>query len=371
MEVVMSAIATAVPQYCRQQDEIADFLIQRFQLSPAEQRLLKAVYRQSGIQQRYSVLSDGFVSERPVTFFDHAAQGSLPTTKARMGIYRQEAFNLAESAARACLEKRKISSQTVTHLITVSCTGMYAPGIDIELIQALGLSAHTQRTAIQFMGCYAAFNALKLAEHICQANHEARVLVVCVELCSLHYQHQMTKDNLIANAIFADGAAAVLVESLANAAHVPLVLGFKKFRCALLPSSEKAMAWEIGDNGFDIVLSSYVAQAIESGIGQFLQDFIRDEHVSLSEIDHYAIHPGGIKILAACEAALGLEPESQRHAYQVLSRYGNMSSATILFVLRSLWDELLQTGKQDQTIFSAAFGPGLTLESMLLTTKRL
>ncbi len=369
MEVVMSAIATAVPQYCRRQDEIADFLIECFHLSPAEQRLLKAVYRQSGIQERYSVLSDGFVSARPVTFFDQAFEGRLPTTKARMQIYRQEALNLAESAARACLEKREISSHAITHLITVSCTGMYAPGIDIELIQALGLSVHTQRSAIQFMGCYAAFNALKLAEHICQANDEARVLVVCVELCSLHYQHQMTKDNLVANAIFADGAAAVLVEPLNNTLNLPLVLSFKKFRCALLPSSQKSMAWEIGDNGFDIVLSSYVAEAIESGIGQFLGDFLREEQLSVQDIDYYAIHPGGIKILSACEAALGLDRHTQRHAYHVLSRYGNMSSVTILFVLKSLWDELLQTMNQDQTIFSAAFGPGLTLESMLLTTK--
>jgi alpha-pyrone synthase len=174
----------------------------------------------------------------------------------------------------------------------------------------------------------------------------------------------MDTDNLIANAIFADGAAAVLVE----AAFTPKKhLSLEAFHCNLLPQAKTQMAWHIGDFGFEMVLSAYVPDTIGAGIQQFMQQLMAQTNLATTAIDFYAIHPGGAKILEACEQALKLSKSDNRYAYHVLRNYGNMSSATILFVLKALWDDL-KTEDHDKTIFSCAFGPGLTLESMLLRT---
>jgi len=362
MEVAISAIGIANPIYKSHQLETAELIAASLNLKPAEKRLLKSVYKATGIEYRHSVFSDYCKTPGEFDFFPNDPDAPFPTTSERMKIYKDNALKLAITAIQNCLAN--IDKTEVTHLITISCTGMYAPGIDIEIVQQLNLRSTTKRTAINFMGCYGAFNGMKMADAICRAHPDAKVLMVCVELCTIHFQKNMTLDNIISNSIFADGAAAVLIE--ANPAGKKY-LTLETFHCDLLPQTSQEMAWHIGDNGFDIVLSSYVPEVIESGIATFTQSLLDQYKFQLSDIDFFAIHPGGLKILQACENSLGITKEHNKYAYHVLKNYGNMSSVTILFVFKAIWDDL---NKQDhhKNIFSCAFGPGLTLESMLMRT---
>jgi len=362
---VISAIGCANPPYSRPQSETADFLAISLNLKPAEKRLLKSVYRATGIEKRHSVLSDFCVSTGEFTFFPNTPDLPFPSTAARMKVYKENALTLALAAISDCLTNlENFSLNKITHLITVSCTGMYAPGIDIEIVQQLNLNPSTKRTSINFMGCYGAFNAIKVADSICQSNCNANVLVVCVELCTIHFQKSMHLDNIISNSIFSDGAACVLIQAQKNQKKY---FSLESFHNDLLPQAKNEMAWHIGDNGFDIVLSSYVPDVVQSGIANFTHNLLNQYQVSLSDIDFYAIHPGGLKILQACEAALSINKDHNKYSYQILKQYGNMSSATVLFVLKAIWDDISRDDHQ-KMIFSCAFGPGLTLESMMLKT---
>jgi alpha-pyrone synthase len=240
---------------------------------------------------------------------------------------------------------------------------MYAPGLDIELVQALGLNRSVQRTCINFMGCYAAMNALKLADAFCQADAGARVLIVCAELCTLHFQKSASKDDLVSNALFGDGAAAVLVQAQPATSGPSLAL--EAFHCGLQPEGAPDMAWHINDFGFEMTLSSYVPSLIQQGIRQLTDELLARLPVELADIQHFAIHPGGRKILETIETELDLTRYDNRFAYGVLRDYGNMSSATVLFVLRDLLRTLTPAQAGD-AVLSFAFGPGLTLEALLL-----
>lgn len=361
MNQALIAIGTANPIYKQTQSQAAEMVAKALNLKPAEARLLKSVYRSTGIEFRHSVISDFCKQMGEYEFFPNDAALPFPSTAARMRVYKENALGLAIDAVNQCFNQlTDFDKSKITHVITISCTGMYAPGIDIELIEHFKLNTNAKRFAINFMGCYGAFNGLKLADAICRADTEAVVLMVSVELCTLHFQKNESMDHIISNAIFADGAAAVLIEAnTKDRKHLKL----HSFHCDLMPQTSKEMAWQISDNGFDIVLSSYVPQAIQSGIAPFLQNLLKDDNQPA--IDLYAIHPGGQKILKACEEALSITPDDNRYSYGVLKQYGNMSSATVLFVLKAIWDDV---NKQDEekTILSCAFGPGLTLESMLL-----
>lgn len=325
---------------------------------------MQSVYNATGIDFRYSVLKDYCKNPGDLEFFPNDVGAPFPTTDARMKIYRETALPLVLDAINNCFASQdNFNKNLITHVITVSCTGMYAPGLDIEIVQTLGLATTTKRTAINFMGCYGAFNALKVANDICKADANAVVLVVSVEISTIHFQKSMHLDNVLANALFADGAGAVIVEtSSKHAKHLAL----DNFYCDLLPQTEKEMAWSIADSGFDIVLTSYVPQAIEKGIAKFINKFMQSEKINFADITRYAIHPGGLKILQACEKALNITEEDNRYSYEVLKNYGNMSSATILFVLKKIWDDA--SVKKNEKIFACAFGPGLTLEAMVLSS---
>ncbi len=354
MDVCISAIGTATPAFSQPQSKVYELISDRLNLSKLEKRILKSFYRDSGIDHRYSVLEDF------IKINDH-----FPSTQTRMQIYKENALNLALSAIEQCLIlSPNFDLQHITHLITVSCTGMYAPGLDIEIAQKLKLSSSIQRTCINFMGCYGVFNALKMATHICKADANAKVLIISVEMCTLHFQNNFTQDNIIASTIFSDGAGALLIESQSD------TLGFQlnHFYCDLMPKSEKEMTWEIGDQGFDIRLSSYVPELIENGIAAFTQKLLLQKTLELNNVDYYAIHPGGKKILEACETALNITTEDNRFSYETLRQYGNMSSATVIFVLKKIWEQV-KKNDHHKKILSCAFGPGLTLESMLLTIK--
>ncbi|WP_192822113.1 type III polyketide synthase [Rufibacter sp. LB8] len=364
MKSYLCALGTANPPHVFPQQQIADFMAQALELEEPETRKLKALYRASGIDQRHSVLPDYGRQNSDFSFFPNTpGLEPFPTVGARMQTFQAEALPLSVAAVQDCFAQiPDFNPNHITHLITVSCTGMYAPGLDIELVQELGLSPQVERTCVYFMGCYAAFNALKLADTICRANAQACVLVVCTELCTLHFQKKTESDHLVSNALFADGAAAVLV-SPKPLSEVSLQL--EGFHCDLAPAGQREMAWSIHDFGFEMTLSSYVPALIKQGIGQLTAALLKKLELQLDEVHLFAIHPGGKRILEVIEQALGLQKEDNRYAYDVLRRFGNMSSATVLFVLRELWRDL-QPHQHGQRVLSFAFGPGLTLESMLL-----
>ncbi len=364
MKSYLCAIGTANPPHKIPQMQIADFMAEALQFNERDTRKLKALYRVSGIGQRYSVLEDYTRQNGAFTFFPNTPMlEPFPTVQQRMDLYKQHALELSETAVSNCLQK--ISGTGIadlTHLITVSCTGMYAPGLDIELVERLGLATTVQRTAVNFMGCYAAFNAIKLADAICKADPAARVMLVCTEICTIHFQKATEQDQLVSNALFGDGAAAVLVQG-EPCQQVSLEL--QSFHCDLAPAGKRDMAWHIGDTGFEMTLSSYVPDLIKKGIKQLTDRLLQGLKTSISEIKLFAIHPGGRRILEVIEQELGMSRNDNRFAYQVLRDFGNMSSATVLFVLNQLMEELTIKDK-DEPVLSFAFGPGLTLESMLL-----
>jgi alpha-pyrone synthase len=363
MKNYITAIATANPAHKVAQRDIARFMARAQQMNEQEAHRLQAIFRASGIRHRYSVIED-YGRTSAFRFFPDAPDlEPFPTVKQRMMIYQKEALMLSLKAIEKCMDQAKwLKREQITHLITVSCTGMYAPGLDIALVEALELNYSTQRTAINFMGCYAAFNGLKAADAICKANPEAKVLVVCTELCTLHFQRSKEEDNLLANALFSDGSAAVLIE---NTPSAPVNLELQGFHCDLAVNGKQDMAWQIGNHGFEMRLSAYVPDVIQQGIRTLAQNLLKHLHLELDQIDYYAIHPGGKKILSAIEQELEITAEDNRFAYEVLRNYGNMSSPTILFVLQAL-KQSLDSSDHDKQVLSFAFGPGLTLESMLL-----
>ena len=360
MNASISAIGTANPQHKISQEKIADFMVKAHQLQGREKDRLLALYRATGIQHRYSVLKDYGLENQNFEFYskEHDLE-PFPTTAQRNGLYQQEALKLAKAAVANCLSHDELAR--VTHLITVSCTGLYAPGLDIELVDALGLSTHVQRTAINFMGCYAAFSAIKIGRAICQSDHKAQVLIVCLELCSIHFQKSNQEDFILSNALFGDGAAALKMEYSEQSSG----LGILATHGEILPEGTQEMAWQVGNLGFEMRLSRYVPDLIANGIDKLTNKLMKKGPWKLSEIDYFAIHPGGKRILESIQQALNITSHQNRFAYQILRDFGNMSSPTILFVLKEIWDNLKKED-QGKRILSFAFGPGLTMESMIL-----
>ncbi|MGI4736824.1 MAG: type III polyketide synthase [Janthinobacterium lividum] len=366
MPSYLGAIGTATPAHRLAQPVIADFMARALALDADGTRKLRALYRVSGIEHRYSVLPDYGRQLGDYEFFPNTpGLEPFPGVSQRMAAYRREALPLALAAVQESLRQAPgVAAASLTHLITVSCTGMYAPGLDIELVQALGLRRDVRRTCVNFMGCYAAVNALRLADSIVRADPAARVLVVSVELCTLHFQKSQAEDHLVSNALFGDGAAAALVLGQPLPGPAPC-LALRAFHCGLEPEGTRDMAWHIGDTGFEMTLSGYVPALIEGGMGPLIAGLLHELPVELADIKQFALHPGGRKILEAIEKSLGLTKQDNRFAYQVLRDYGNMSSATVLFVLRELLAAATPADAGALTL-SCAFGPGLTLEAMLL-----
>lgn len=358
----LTSIGIAVPENRFEQVQIGKFMTRAMQVDYENGRKLNAIFRSSGISHRYSVLDD-YGKQDNFNFYPNTENFEpFPSTEVRLKKYQKHAVDLSVAAVKDCLSNDpEIKLSSITHLIVVSCTGMYAPGLDIDLVDKLGLRHDVQRLGINFMGCYAAFNAIKAGHAFCTSDQNAKVLIVCVELCSIHFQKQATEDNMLANALFADGAAAVLIQS-APTAGINLIP--EAFHNALAFTKETQMAWTIGNLGFEMKLTSYVPEIIQRGIKKLTEEMLHKIGKDFREIKHFAIHPGGKKILEVIEQELGLSKADNQHAYSVLNNYGNMSSPTVLFVLYSLLKGLTPQNN-NESVLSFAFGPGLTLESIL------
>jgi len=370
MSSILSAIGIANPSNKFSQNRILKFMTDAHQLNKNEASRLEKLYTLSGIEHRFSVLSDFGVERGNYTFFGNdKGLMPFPTTKERGMIYEKEAVGLSIKAVEQLKEQiPDLKLKNITHLITVSCTGMYAPGLDIDLVEKLQLNRNIERTCINFMGCYGTFNALKVADYICLSSKEAKVLIVAVELCTLHFQKENTLENWLANSLFGDGAAAILVEPGENS-HLGKGFRLKAFYNELVLEAKDEMGWRIGNTGYEMRLSSHIAKKIKSKVTDVTGMLLEQAGLNLKDISGFAVHPGGRRILEVCEEALETctpcLPASQaglKHSFEVLKEYGNMSSVTVLFVLQ----RFLQEAKSGENIMSFAFGPGLTFESMIL-----
>jgi predicted naringenin-chalcone synthase len=354
------SIGTAVPAYHHRQEDILPFMQRIYGWDSQANRKLKFLYHQSGIESRYSVIPD---YTRPIgewTFYPPTENlEPFPSLEKRMEIFRHCAGPLSIQAIHRCLEE-KLEPAGVTHLITVSCTGVSAPGLDLELVQALGLPVTTFRTSVNFMGCYAAVHALKLAHALTCAEPAARVLIVCTELCTLHFQQEPTVDNMLSSLLFADGAAAVLVGP-DDAPGAGLTL--RSFYSEVVPKGQREMTWDLSSTGFQMTLTNYVTDLIEADFAGLVDHALEKSGLRREEVSHWCIHPGGKKILDSIRKSLLLTGGELDDSYETLKSHGNMSSPTILFVLKRMMDKL--RNDQSHRIFAAAFGPGLTMETFI------
>jgi predicted naringenin-chalcone synthase len=354
------SIGTAVPAYKHQQEITLDFMQRVYAFTEADKRKLKFLYRQGGIETRYSVIPDYSLPTAGWKFYSPTENlEPFPKLEKRMQWYQMYAAQLSLQAIDKCIEK--ISGQKITHLITVSCTGMSNPGLDLELLELLQLPATTFRTSINFMGCYAAIHALKMADAFCKADRKTNVLIVCTELCTLHFQKEYTVDNITSSMLFADGAAAVLVSG--NSEQEGLTID--NFYSMVTLKGKPDMAWELSSKGFLMTLSSYVPDLIEENFNEFAETALSAANLDKEKITHWCIHPGGKKILDAVHKSLDFTNGQLQNCYDILKDYGNMSSPTVLFVLQKIMNEL--NHKEPNKIFGAAFGPGLTMESFILS----
>ncbi|MFU8812886.1 MAG: type III polyketide synthase [Balneolaceae bacterium] len=361
MPAYIHTIAQQLPQYSYKQTDLRERMKEIVPGDEREQRLLHHIYNRSGIETRHSVVDDFHATGSHKLYFN--GEGSSPGTGSRNRVFTQKGRELFVSVARQLLDQSKFRPDEITHLITVSCTGFYAPGPDYDIIRALNLPVSTERYHLGFMGCYAAIPALKLASRLCHANADAVVMVVSVELCTLHFQASSKPDDLISASVFSDGGAGAIVHAQKPEGRPHFSLN--EFRSSITEKGSDDMAWTIGDTGFRMVLSSYIPQLLGDGLEPFLQSVLDHQKLSPGDIDIWAVHPGGRAILDKAETALNLPANSLEASRRVLANYGNMSSATILFVL----NDILQHGdnKPESTTAALAFGPGLTIESALLT----
>jgi alpha-pyrone synthase len=359
LSVYIHSIGTAVPQHITPQDQIATFMNAALGFDGPEARKLELLYKKTLIAQRHSVLADyGLASPEHYTFYPpNKRLEPFPTVAQRMVAYQKHAPILAKEAILQCFNKQQIHRlEEISHVITVSCTGMYAPGLDIDLVLQLGLNHSVERTAVNFMGCYGAFNGLKLANAIAKANPNAVILVVCVELCTLHFQKGNDPNFIFSNALFADGAAACLLSAKPSQG-----LEINTFHCELYTQGLADMQWYIGNTGFEMVLTDAIPKTIQQEIAHTVTRLLQKAGLEPNSQLNYAIHPGGKAILQGIEQALGIPKEQNAFSYEILANYGNMSSATVLFVL----EKYLAMPKANKPILSTAFGPGLTLESAI------
>ena len=362
MKLHLSGLGTAVPPGILAQTDAAEGSGAFCAADARQARALRMLYGRSGVDSRNTVVvraNEGTLEER-VPFYPPATEPEDrgPTTGERMLQYEAEAPPLAEAAARRALEDAATPVADITHLVTVSCTGFFSPGLDAALIDALELPRTVHRTHVGFMGCHGALNGLRVAAS--QAREaEARVLLCAVELCSLHFAYGWSSEMVVANTLFADGAAAVVgvpTQEGENPAWSVEAQG-----TLLMPMSGDAMSWRIGDHGFHMTLSAEVPELIRTNLGGWLEGWLKDQGLGVDDVESWAVHPGGPRILDAVQDVLALENGVLDVSREVLRCHGNMSSPTVLFVL-----DRLRKAEAALPCVALAFGPGLVVEAMLV-----
>jgi len=359
---VIRHISTALPPRVALQDEAAA-LAPRFcgEHDTRQARMLRLLYRKSGVRKRHTVAvrGDHGPLEERIPYYPLATgpDDLGPSTSARMGWYAEESPPLAREAAAGALAGAGVAPGEITHLVTVSCTGFDAPGVDAHLIEELGLDRGVARTHVGFMGCHGALNGLRAAAAYVKADPSARVLLCAVELCSLHFAYGWDEEMLVANTLFADGSAALVLGGEGDDSGWSVVANGSYF----MPDSQDAMTWSIGDQGFRMTLSARVPELIETNLRGWLTEWLAGQGYDLDEVGSWAVHPGGPRILDAVESALDLDDQALAISRETLREHGNMSSPTVLFIL----ERMMREGTERPCV-ALGFGPGLVVEAALL-----
>lgn len=374
MTVRMLTIATVLPDTKIHQRDVARLFAEQPDMTRLGSRLVGSAFAGAGVSTRHTVLPElGAAASRatenddaaPSPFVDPASGHLLsPGTHTRNRLYTEHAKRLFVRAARTALQQAAptIAPEDVTHVITVSCTGFFAPGPDVRVVKDLGLRADVSRMHLGFMGCNAAFPALRAAHTICRSDPHAVVLMVSVELCTLHLHVRNDPDTVMGNALFADGAAATVITARDTKGPEPRpVLELVDFETTLAPVGEDELAWSVGDEGFEMILGTYVPRIIDDHVSAAISPLLARTGHDVADIPWWAVHPGGRSILDKVQSRLALTDEQMAPSRGVLADAGNMSSATILFVL----DRIRTSGRVGATA-ALAFGPGLSIESALL-----
>ncbi|QMV44814.1 type III polyketide synthase [Cohnella cholangitidis] len=350
-------IGTAVPTYCLKQEDVARRLGEALKDRPETARWAKRVFSHCGVDSRYTCEPNLLEPANACRYLPSLPGLNIPTTEERMKTYRRESINLATEAAREALLDSRIRPSEITHVITVTCTGLSLPGMDAELVWSLDLRADADRIPLTFRGCAAGLSALRMSEEIVRKNRKAKVLVVALELCSLHIQPSFDKENLFSTAFFGDGASACVIgtENLASKGGFAL----HQSRAVLFPNTSSYMKWEIGNYGFPLFLSPEIPGLIAKEVPAAFQAFWGED--VLPEL--WAIHPGGRGIIDSLQTAFHLSDSQTAASRFILRQYGNMSSATILFVLAELRQQLRSlSDTETKDGIALAFGPGMTAE---------
>ena len=353
------SIGTALPAYKHRQDDILKFMQVVYALNNTENRKLKYLYQHSGIDYRYSAIPDYSCEIDEWKFYPQTENlEPFPSLEQRIKLFNKYAPPLSVAAINECISGF-IHSHEITNLITVSCTGMSAPGLDLQVMELMDLPKNVYRTSVNFMGCYAAIHALKIADAICDHEKNAKVMIVCTELCTLHFQKEPLIDNITSSLLFGDGAAAILV---AGDNYNKNGLRLDHFYSEVITKGKKDMAWELSSTGFLMTLSGYIPELLEEDFSPLVTNALEKAGMEKNKITQWCIHPGGKRILDAIYRSLELKNGELDHCYETLKEVGNISSATILFVLKKIMQTCMSEG---QKIFGAAFGPGLTMETFV------
>lgn len=354
MAAYLNRIATAVPDH-----DVHDAFVSFADTLLTDRRsqlLFRRMAERSQIEHRFSTVEPRPLGSNAALDTDaFYVRGAFPSTAQRMRRFEDKAPGLALRAAGG-LGLSDEEKAGVTHVIVTTCTGFAAPGLDLQIVEGLGLEPSVERTLVGFMGCYAAINALKLARHIVRSEPQAKVLVVSLELCTLHLQETSDLEQVLSFLVFGDGCAAALVT------REPKGLELESFHAEMAPAAADQITWNIRDQGFDMHLSGQVPGTIRHALGDSQGRILRNAPVEA--FDLWAIHPGGRTVLDAVEGAFSLPSNALSASREVLRRFGNMSSATVLFVLKTMLDSPREKGARGCAM---AFGPGLTAETMLFS----
>ncbi|MEX1315919.1 MAG: type III polyketide synthase [Synechococcaceae cyanobacterium] len=361
MPLTIRGLGTALPAHRANQNDAVALARHLIADSPERLALLERIQRRTRVHTRHSVLLESGEPESPITARLSFYGERNPSTGERMQRFVRHAGPLALKAARRALADADLAPERVTHLVTVCCTGFHAPGFDLELIAQLPLHADVERTQVGFMGCHGSLNGLRVARAFVEADPRACVLLCSLELCSLHLHYGWDPEKVVANALFADGAAALVATAAEHDAPQRPALRALASGSTVIPGTAELMSWTIGDHGFAMGLSPRVPAAVATHLRPWLERWLHRQGLTIGAIGAWALHPGGPRILQASAAALGLAPEQIAESETVLRDHGNMSSATILFIL-----DRLRRARAPGPWLALAFGPGLTVEAALL-----
>lgn len=356
-------IATASPPFKVMQDYAASELKKRMGGTAVISRMIDMAANQSGIHHRFFVINDG-ESDSKEKFYTKDGIHFSPDTKSRMCEYEKWSIELTKKAVKELAEKNEIDFRLIDRLITISCTGFFAPGLDYELIREFNISPSVKRTNIGFMGCAASLIGINSVWEAMKNNQSENTLMVSVELCSLHLQTEPTRDNILANMIFADGAAATYFSNKKVDEDNHLEIQFAE--SFLFEDSAKFMGWKIGNNGFEMMLSSELPKIILNSAAPKAIEILEKKSINVSEVKHWALHPGGRAILDSLQNGLQLSDQQLEPSREVLKSFGNLSSVSILYVMKEILNR--RQLNKDDLCCAIAFGPGLTMELVLFNT---